>query len=67
MIDRELYDKTLELELDYKNIYGKNVDYTLKPKGLNQRKLVQCLELMIKHNYSLTVAFNKIREMEKEG
>ena len=49
-----------ELSKKYKEIWGKEVDYSILPKGISQEKLVKCLELMIDNNLSLLVAYNKL-------
>lgn len=58
--DREIREKVEELNKKYENTWGKKVDYTVVPQGITQEKLVDCLELMIKDNSSLLVAYNKL-------
>lgn len=59
-VTKEEFEK---LEKIYENTWGKKVDYTIIPQGLTQKKLVKCLELMIENNFSLLVAYNKIKEV----
>ena len=59
-IDDSAIYKVEELNKKYKEIWNKDVDYTVIPKGLTQEKLVKCLELMIKTNDGLLVAYNKL-------
>ena len=59
-IDDSAIYKVEELNQKYKEIWDKDVDYTVIPKGLTQEKLVKCLELMIETNDSLLVAYNKL-------
>lgn len=61
MINIEALDKIKVLEQEYKNTYGKEVDYTIIPPGLSQEKLVNVLKRMIDTNESIIVAYNKIR------
>lgn len=59
-INKDALDKIQELNEKYKDTWGKEVDYTIIPKGITQEKLVECLELMTSENISLIVAYNKI-------
>lgn len=64
MNEQDVIKEELErLEQIYKNTWSKEVDYTILPQGLTQKKLVKCLELMIENNYSLLVAYNKLKEV----
>lgn len=60
IIDNFAMDKVEELSKKYKETWGKEVDYSIIPRGLTQEKLVKCLELMIEDNLSLLVAYNKL-------
>ena len=44
----------------YQETYGKEIDFTIIPKGLTQEKLGKCIELMIDDNISLIVAYEKL-------
>ena len=48
------------LSKKYKETWGKEVDYTIMPRGITQEKFVKCLELMIEDNLSLVVAYTKL-------
>ena len=52
--------KVEELNKKYLETWGKEVDYTIIPKGITQEKLVKCLALMIETNDSLPVAYYKL-------
>ena len=52
--------KVEELNKKYLETWGKEVDYTIIPKGNTQEKLVKCLALMIETNDSLIVAYHKL-------
>ena len=52
--------KVEELNKKYLKTWGKEVDYTIIPKGITQEKLVKCLALMIETNDSLPVAYHKL-------
>ena len=52
--------KIEELNKRYIDTWGKEVNYTIIPKGITQEKLVKCLELMIENNLSLVVAYTKL-------
>lgn len=49
-----------ELSKKYQETWGKEVDYTIIPQGITQEKLIKCLELMLKDNLSLSIAYNKL-------
>ncbi len=49
-----------ELSKKYQETWGKEVDYTIVPQGITQERLTKCLELMIKDNLSLMIAYNKL-------
>ena len=59
-IDDSAVERVDKLCKEYKEIYGKEVDFTVVPKRLTQEKLEKCVELMIKDNLSLIVAYEKI-------
>ena len=59
-IDDSAVERVDKLCKKYKEIYGKEVDYTIIPRGITQEKLEKCVELMIKDNISLVVAYEKI-------
>ncbi len=49
-----------ELSKKYQETWGKEVDYTIVPQEITQERLTKCLELMIKDNLSLMIAYNKL-------
>ena len=59
-VNKYTLSKIKELNEKYKETWGKEVDYTIIPKGITQEKLVEWLELMTSENISLIVAYNKI-------
>ena len=59
-IDDSAIQTVEKLNQKYKEIWGKDVNYSVIPKGLTQEKLIKCLELMIETNDSLLVAYNKL-------
>ena len=60
LIDDSTLDIVEELNKKYKEVWQKEVDYTVVPRGLTQEKLVLCLKLMIEENLSLLMAYNKL-------
>ena len=58
--DKNTLNKIEEQNKRYKETWGKEVDYTIIPKGITQEKLVKCLELMIENNLSLVVTYTKL-------
>lgn len=58
--DDTILKKIDELNKKYEETWGKEVDYTIIPKGITQEKLVKCLELMSEDNISLVVAYTKL-------
>ena len=60
LIDDSALDIVEELNKKYKEVWQKEVDYTVVPRGLTQEKLVLCLKLMIEENLSLLMAYNKL-------
>lgn len=58
--DEKTLKKIDELNKKYKETWGKEVDYSILPRGISQEKLVKCLELMIDDNLSLLVAYTKL-------
>lgn len=61
-IDDSLLNTIEQLNKEYKEIYGKEVDYTVIPKGITQEILVDCLQLMISNNLSLITAYTRIQK-----
>lgn len=61
-IDDSLLYTIEQLNKEYKEIYGKEVDYTVIPKGITQEILVNCLQLMISNNLSLIVAYTRVKK-----
>lgn len=61
-IDDSLLNTIEQLNKEYKEIYGKEVDYTVIPKGITQEILVDCLQLMISNNLSLIVAYTRVKK-----
>lgn len=61
-IDDSLLNTIEQLNKEYKEIYGKEVDYTVIPKGITQEILVDCLQLMISNNLSLITAYTRIKK-----
>ena len=59
-VNNSLLEKIEELSREYERTWGKEVDYTTFPKGINQEKMVKCLEHMIDTNDSLLVAYEKL-------
>ena len=55
-VDKNTLNKIEELSKKYEETQGKEVDYTVIPKGITQEKFVKCLELMIENNLSLVMA-----------
>lgn len=44
----------------YKQRWGKDVDYTLLPRGITQKKLVEVLERIVDTGESILVGYNKL-------
>lgn len=61
-IDDSLLNTIEQLNKEYKEIYGKEVDYIVIPKGITQEILVECLQLMISNNLSLIAAYTRIKK-----
>lgn len=59
-IDDSAIERVNELCKKYQETYGKEIDFTIIPKGLTQEKLEKCIELMIDDNLSLIVAYEKL-------
>lgn len=59
-IDDSAVEKVNELCKKYQETYGKEIDFTIMPKGITQEKLEKCIELMIDDNLSLVVAYKKL-------
>lgn len=45
----------------YRETWGKDVDFTISPKGITQEDVIPCLELMIADNLSLLQAYNVLK------
>ena len=45
----------------YRETCGKDVDFTISPKGITQEDIIPCLELMIADNLSLLQAYNVLK------
>lgn len=65
MVNWEAIQKIQKLEKEYERTWGKKVDYSVVPIGIDQEKLVYALENRIKNNDSLLVAYNRNKEMIK--
>lgn len=59
-INDSAVEKVNELCKKYQETYGKEIDFTVIPKGITQEKLEKCIELMIDNNLSLVVAYEKL-------
>lgn len=59
-IDDSAIEKVNELCKKYQETYGKEIDFTIMPKGITQEKLAKCIELMVDDNLSLVVAYKKL-------
>lgn len=59
-IDDSAIEQVEKLSKKYKETWGKEIDYTVMPKGMTQKRLVKCIELMIESNISLLVAYHKL-------
>ena len=59
-IDDSALEKVNVLRKKYKETYGKEIEFTVIPKGITQEKLAKCIELMIDDNLSLLVAYQKL-------
>ena len=59
-IDDSAIERVNELCKKYQETYGKEIDFTIIPKGLSQEKLEKCIDLMIADNLSLIVAYEKL-------
>ncbi len=59
-IDDSAVKRVNKLCEKYKETYGKEVDYTIIPRGITLEKMEKCLELMINENLSLVVVYTKL-------
>lgn len=59
-IDDSVVDRVNELCKKYQETYGKEIDFTIIPKGITQEKLEKCIRLMIDDNISLVVAYDRL-------
>ena len=59
-IDDSAVERVNKLREKYKETYGKEVEYTIIPKGITLEKMEKCLELMINDNLSLVVAYTRL-------
>lgn len=66
MVDKTLVAKIEDLEKEYERLYGKKPVITNQPLGLNQRKMIEILELMISDNISFVVAYGKIKGIPRK-
>lgn len=59
-IDDSAVERVNKLCEKYKETYGKEIDYTIIPRGITLEKMEKCLELMINENLSLVVVYTKL-------
>ena len=59
-MDNSALEKVEKLNKKYKETWGREVDYSVIPGEMTRERLVKCLELMVKDNLSLVVAYTKL-------
>ena len=59
-VEEDAVRRLEELSIKYKETYGKEIDYTIIPKGITQEKLVNVIKLMIDDNLSIVTAYHKL-------
>ena len=66
MVNEVAMRKIEMLERQYKNSWGKEVDYTILPQGMTEETLALTLERIVETNESILVGYNKIKEQFTE-
>lgn len=67
MIDIETTQKIKILENRYKKNWGKEVDYTIVPKGMTQEDLILVLEVISETGESILCGYEKIKNIIKDN
>lgn len=65
MVNEKALERIRVLEKKYKENWGKDVDYTILPKGITQEMLVTILERTTETGESILTGYEKLKSQSK--
>jgi len=65
MVNKKAFERIRVLEKKYKENWGKDVDYTILPKGITQEMLVTIFERITKTGESILTGYEKLKSQSK--
>lgn len=65
MVNEKALERIRVLEKKYKENWGKDVDYTILPKGITQEMLVTILERITETEESILTGYEKLKSQSK--
>lgn len=67
MVNEKALERIRVLEKKYKEKWGKDVDYTILPKGITQEVLATILERITETGESILTGYEKLKSQSKRG
>lgn len=65
MVNEKALERIRVLEKKYKENWGKDVDYSILPKGITQEMLVTILERITETEESILTGYEKLKSQSK--
>lgn len=65
MVNKKAFERIRVLEKKYKKNWGKDVDYTILPKGITQEMLVTIFERITETGESILTGYEKLKSQSK--